>query len=205
MVTLRNSDLCGPGTESGPTRTCVAKAPGWGEQELKALILAGLAGNEPAYAQFLHLAAGRLRSYFGRRLPGRGADVEDLVQESLIAIHLKRGTYDRERPFTPWLQAIARHRLIDFLRKESRRHVLASEGPVDVSSEEELEAGLAAVDVDHLLSLLPRRQAAAIRLARLEGLSVNDASLRSGRSKSSIKMDVHRGMSRLIALIRLNP
>ena len=176
-----------------------------GEKELKALIVAGLAGNGPAYAQFLHSAAGRLRSYFGRRLPGRSADVEDLVQESLIAIHLKRGTYDSERPFTPWLHAIAKHRLIDFLRKEKRRHVLVSDAPADVATEDKMEAGLAAVDVDNLLSLLPRRQALAIRLTRLRGLSVNEASVRSRRSKSSIKMDVHRGMYRLIAMVRRNP
>ena len=89
------------------------------EAKLQALMVASMGGHARAYHALLRLCAERLRSYFRRRLAGRDADVEDLVQETLMAIHRKRAIYDPSLPFTAWLHGIARYRLIDFLRRTS--------------------------------------------------------------------------------------
>src|SRR5690348_13091262 len=88
------------------------------ETELKTLMLASQRGDAAAYRSLLAKLAPRLRAYYKRRFIaiGRGAEeAEDLVQETLLAIHLKRHTYDGDALFTPWLHAIARYKLIDHL------------------------------------------------------------------------------------------
>ena len=97
------------------------------EAKLQALMVAATSGHARAYHALLRLCAERLRAYFRRRLIGRDADVEDLVQETLIAIHRKRATYDPSLPFTAWLHGIARYRLIDFLRRDRRTVSLAAD------------------------------------------------------------------------------
>src|SRR5262249_37107250 len=90
------------------------------EGELKALMVAALGGDEPAYRDVLRRLSGYLRGYYKTRLmqSGRSAtEAEDLVQETLMALHARRHTYDPLQPFTPWLYAIARYKLIDFLRR----------------------------------------------------------------------------------------
>src|ERR1041384_520832 len=120
------------------------------EAELKSLMLAGLDGNAVAHAALLRALAPLLRSFYGHRMRGALADVEDLVQETLIAIHTRRESFDRERPFTAWLYAVARYRMVDFFRR--RR---------DQVSLEHIEAELiidddasAVLDVDTLLGML---------------------------------------------------
>src|SRR5512140_2049454 len=93
------------------------------ETHLKALMIAALAGDAAAYRTLLGLLAPHLRAYFGRRL-NRAADAEDLVQETLIAIHTKRASYDPAQPFTAWLHAIARYKLIDHFRRSGIRRTL---------------------------------------------------------------------------------
>src|SRR6266581_8915098 len=88
--------------------------------ELKALMVASLDGNAGSYRSLLDRLSSRLRAYYKGKLArfGRGAtEAEDLVQEVLLAIHLKRHTYDTGEPFTPWLHTIARYKLIDYLRR----------------------------------------------------------------------------------------
>src|SRR5258707_4900010 len=88
--------------------------------ELKALMVASLDGNAASYRSLLDRLSSRLRAYYKGKLArfGRGAtEAEDLVQEVLLAIHLKRHTYDTGEPFTPWLHTIARYKLIDYLSR----------------------------------------------------------------------------------------
>jgi RNA polymerase sigma-70 factor, ECF subfamily len=88
------------------------------EVELKGLMVASLGGDEGAYRNVLGRLSRYLRGYYKARLAGRRvADVEDLVQETLLAIHVRRHTYDPDQPFTPWVYAIARYKLIDYLRR----------------------------------------------------------------------------------------
>ena len=168
------------------------------------LMVAGIAGDDRAYHALLTLAAVRLRRYFARRLAGREADVEDLVQETLIAIHNKRSSYSPALPFTAWLHGIARYRLIDHFRREGRRLTVPLDD-FDVAADETSDAVLAAIDVDALLEQLPAKQSAAIRLTRLEGLSTREAAERSGQSEPSVKVNVHRGLGRLMARIGGGP
>jgi RNA polymerase sigma-70 factor, ECF subfamily len=172
------------------------------EEKFKALMIAGLAGNTAAYRALLELSAGRLRAYFRYRLAGREADVEDLVQETLLAIHNKRASYVSSLPYTAWLHAIARYRLIDFLRRQGRREQVPLDDVPELAIGDDSDAVLAGIDIDRLLDELPPKQAAAIRLTRIDGLSIREASERSGQSEPSVKVNVHRGLARLMARVR---
>ena len=94
------------------------------EQRLRAALLAGLAGDGAAYHGFLKEMTAHLRAYFRRRLRGLPDEVEDLLQETLLALHLQRGTYDTGVPVTAWVHGIARHKLVDLWRRRGRRDSL---------------------------------------------------------------------------------
>lgn len=168
------------------------------EDQLKALMVAAMAGNARAYEQLLSLAAERLRRYFRRRLE-RESDVEDLVQEVLMAIHTKRASYAPALPFTAWLHGIARYRLIDHFRREGRRATVPLDDAAELQDGDVTGAAMAAADLESLLATLPPKQAIAIRLTRISGYSVSEAAERSGQSESSVKVNVHRGLGKLIA------
>ena len=174
------------------------------EIRLKPLWLAAQSGDEKAYAESLALMARQLRGYFRRRMPALVGDVEDLVQETLLAVHLQRGTYDANYPVTAWLLAIARHKLVDLWRRRGRRESLHDdlddldelpmlEEPADVHASRDLSV---------LLQALPEPQRQAIEITKLEGLSIAEASTRTGLSESSIKVLVHRGLKRLSKLVK---
>lgn len=170
------------------------------EKQLRAWMSSGLDGDAAAHEALLRALLPLLRAFYGRRLRGREADIEDLVQETLIAVHQRRASYDRERPFTPWLYAVARHRLIDHMRRrrevpvETLEQILVAEGFE--------EAAAARVDVERLLSSLPPKQARAIRDTHVHGLSVEEAAEGAGIGKSDVKISVHRGLKRLAERIR---
>jgi RNA polymerase sigma-70 factor (ECF subfamily) len=162
------------------------------------LMIAAQAGQSRAQAELLSLLAPRLRAFFGRRLGRRADDAEDLVQETLLAIHTKRSSYDPRQPFTPWLFAIARYRLIDHLRRVGRR----LEGPLgdasEVLAEDNPEEGGVRRDVAKLLARLPGRQRALLRDVKLAGFSMEEAAGRAGMSVTAAKVSVHRSMRRLM-------
>lgn len=172
------------------------------EAKLQALMVAGIGGNARAYHALLRLCSERLRSYFRRRLAGREADVEDLVQETLMAIHRKRSTYNPSLPFTAWLHGIARYRLIDFLRRDRRIATLSVDDGFAPADDGRVEAVLAEIDVASMLATLTPKQAAAIRLTRVEGYSVREAAALTGQSEPAVKVNVHRGLGRLVAAIK---
>lgn len=171
------------------------------ETRLKVLMLAGLAGNAAAYERLLQAAARRLRSYFARRLGTDHSELEDLVQDTLIAIHRRRGSYDPALPFTPWLHAIGRYKLSDhFRRRGIRRQVPLDD--VEEPAADEAEACLAAADVERLLRDLPEKHRRSIRLTRIEGHSIAETAEMTGQSPSGVKVSVHRGMKRLMARVQ---
>jgi RNA polymerase sigma-70 factor (ECF subfamily) len=174
------------------------------EQQLKPLWLRAQAGDEAAYREALRRIAVRLRSYLRRRTQSLPDDLEDLVQETLLALHLQRGTYDAALPVSAWVLAIARHKLIDLWRRRGRQEALHD--PIDDVDEgllarSEPEAG-AARDLSMLLAELSPAQRDAILLTKIEGLSVTEASARTGVSESAIKVQVHRGLKKLAALVQ---
>jgi RNA polymerase sigma-70 factor (ECF subfamily) len=174
------------------------------ESGLKPLWERAQAGDEAAYAAALQRIAVRLRGYLRRRMQSLPDEVEDLVQETLLALHLQRGTHDASLPVSHWVLAIARHKLVDLWRRRGRRDALHD--PLDELDDRNMPAasdeGPARRDLLKLLDELPEAQRRAIVLTKIDGLSVAEASLRTGASESAIKVQVHRGLKRLAAKVR---
>lgn len=160
-------------------------------------MVAGLDGDALAYRLLLVELTGYLRSYYRRRMHGAGADVEDLIQETLIAVHSRRTSYDRSQPFTAWAYAMARYKFIDHLRRRRVRMEIPIEDCEALFAPDEQEQAAAARDVEGLLDALPAAQREAIRLSKLEGLSINEIASRTGRSAAATKVGIHRGLKRL--------
>lgn len=156
----------------------------------------------PRTALFLAAAAGLLRGYFRNRLRGAPEDAEDLVQETLVALHTRRSSYDPAYPLTAWMYAIARYRLIDHLRRIKRRGPHSSIDDLDLGAlDAELDASDARRDVNALLDKLPAKQQSAIRLVKIEEKSVREAADLTGLSESDIKISIHRGLKTLMRLM----
>lgn len=168
----------------------MADAASWG-----ALMAAGQRGDARAYRQLLGLIQPWLRRYYARRLPPAAA--EDAAQEALIAVHEKRHTYDPDRPFEPWLAGIARYKWIDRLRALSRS--AADELPETLSTPGHESAVTSATVLTTLLGTLKPAQAEVIRLVKLMGFSIEEASAKTGQSESLVKVNIHRGLQKLAA------
>jgi RNA polymerase sigma-70 factor (ECF subfamily) len=154
-------------------------------------------GDKQAYATLLESAQSWLRRFFARRIVPHHLD--DLVQDTLLSIHRKLASYDPDRPFLPWLAAIARYRWIDHLRKIYAADEV--EFDEDIAATNEEPAIAARISIERLMSFLPASQAKAINLVKIDGLSVVEASLVCGQSESLVKVNIHRGLKRLTALI----
>ncbi len=171
------------------------------EAQLRALLLEGLAGDAAAHRAFLTHASALLRPFFRNRLRGRPEDAEDLVQETLVALHTRRDSYDPSYPLTAWMYAIARYRLIDHLRRAKRRTHANLDDFEFGEADPEYDASDARRDVAVLLEKLPEKQRLAIRLIKLEEKSVREAAAETGLSESDIKISVHRGLKTLMRLM----
>jgi RNA polymerase sigma-70 factor, ECF subfamily len=174
------------------------------ENELRRCFVRGLAGDAAQYRRFLDSLGSHLRAYLRRRLPRAQADVEDILQETLLAVHNARHTYRDDQPLTAWVHAIARYKLMDFFRAHSRREALhepfEDDGSLFVQSD--VEPADARRDVGRLLEQLPDRHRLPIVFVKLQGLSVAEAAQRCGISESAVKVGVHRGLKALAARIR---
>lgn len=174
------------------------------EKHLQALLLAGLGGDEAAYRRFLSDLSAHLRGFLRRRLYQQPGDIEDLVQEVLLAVHNARATYRPQEPLTAWVHAIARYKLTDYFRARARRE--AHDEPLDETAEllapPDLEPAQAKRDLGKLLALLPERQRLPIVHVKLEGLSVAETAQMTGLSESAVKIGIHRGLKALAAKIR---
>jgi RNA polymerase sigma-70 factor (ECF subfamily) len=174
------------------------------EQHLRFLLLGGLAGDAGAYQVFLQALSVRLRKFLRRRLIGFPDEVEDLVQESLLVVHEQRHAYDPGQPLSAWVQAIARHKLVDLLRRRALREALSE--PLDEASEcfatADSPAAEAQCDVIRLLKILPARQRLPIVHVKLEGRSVKETARLIGMSESAIKVSIYRGLKFLAEKIR---
>ena len=175
------------------------------ESDLKALMTASLEGDSNAHRSLLTALSGHLRSYYKSRLlrSGRTAEeTEDLVQEALIVIHTQRHTYDPEQPLTPWVYAIARYKPIDHLRRTRATTAdVPLENADDILASDDNAAAESQFDLAKLLERLPERMRLSLQYVKLEGLSVAEAADRSGMSQSAVKVNVHRGLKILTALI----
>lgn len=187
-----SSKLIGTRPVSAPPardRAAAAMAPDdWG-----ALMAAAQNGHGGAYHRLLGEISGWLLRYFERRLPP--GDVDDAVQEALLALHRRRHTFDPAYPLAPWLAAIAKRKWIDQFRGLGRR--AADELPDDLSVGDHEAAVTSASVLAGLLRTLRPAQAQAIMLMKVQGYSIEDASRDTGLSTSASKMNILRGLARL--------
>lgn len=160
------------------------------------LMIAAQAGERRAYEQLLRELHVWLRRYYARRLPHPAA--EDATQEALLAIHAKRHTYVPSRSFGAWVMAIARYKWIDRLRDASRFGSVSLDDEIPV--EDHGEAAISAATLDNLLGRLKPAQASVIRLVKLRGVSIACASGATGQSAALVKINIHRGLKKMVAL-----
>ncbi|WP_448659632.1 sigma-70 family RNA polymerase sigma factor [Sphingomonas sp. CJ99] len=167
------------------------------DDALARLMALAQGGDRAAYRDVLAASQRWLERHFARRIAP--ALIDDLVQDTLMSVHRKRATYDPARPYLPWLAAIARYRWVDQLRRGYRAD--ETELPADLSVGDHEDAVTAAIGIDRLLAMLPPGQALVIRLVKIDGLSVAEAAEQAGQSVPLVKVNIHRGLKRLAALI----
>lgn len=170
------------------------------ESEWAEWMRAGNAGDAVAYRRLLGALAVHFRALARRGLAryGQGsADVEDLVQEMLLAVHLKRATWRDGEPLGPWLAAIARYKLIDHLRRRGRRAEVALEPFEDVLPAEATPEFGRDRDVETALAALPAGQRAVVRSIGVEGAAITETATRLGLSAGAVRVAFHRGLAAL--------
>ncbi len=167
------------------------------EARLKPLMIAGLDGEARAWRAFLQLLRPALHAYFNRRQFYGDADVEDLVQDALLAIHAKRETWRRADPVTSWCFTIARYKLIDHLRKSGRAKLVPLVDDL-VLLKDGVEDGAVRQDLEKLLETTPARQRALIEDVKLSGYSLAEAGQRVGMTEGAAKVSLHRAMKTLM-------
>lgn len=177
------------------------------EERLKDLLVCALAGDAGAYHEFLKRLTAHLRAFLRKRLARAPDEVEDLLQETLLAVHNQRDTYDPGQPLTAWIHAIAKYKLIDLLRRRQRRDELHDtlDDSLELFTAADNDAADARRDVNKLLADLPPRQRLPIVHVKLEGLSVVETARLTGMSESAVKIGVHRGLKALAAKLRNTP
>jgi len=176
------------------------------EARLRTLLLQGIDGDVAAYRGFLQTAATHLRAYLRRRMSRWPDEVEDLVQESLLAIHNQRHTYDACAPLTAWMYAITKYKLIDWLRRHARQGSLNESfgDEHELFSSADMDAAEAGRDLNKILTLLPAQQRAAIMHTKLDGWSVRETATELRMTEANVKVAVHRGLKALAQKLRGN-
>jgi RNA polymerase sigma-70 factor, ECF subfamily len=170
------------------------------EADWSSWMKAASTGDAVAYRRLLAALAPFLRAVVRGRAAAYGlghADVEDVVQETLLAIHLKRGSWDERQRLGPWIAAIARNKLIDALRRRGRRVAVPIDDFADLLPAEQPADGLAEGEAERLLSILKGRQGDVVRAISLDGAGVRDTAERLGVSEGAVRVALHRGLKTL--------
>jgi len=176
------------------------------DQAWSQLMRAAQSGDRTAYEQLLREISPLIRALVRRHCSNR-ADIEEMVQDTLLSLHRVRHTYDPGRPFCPWLAAIAWRRSIDALRRRIRvsRHETSDPGAyetfADAAANSDLEVVRSAEEVEALLQLLPPRQREALQALKLRQMSLAEASAASGQSVAALKVNTHRALKTLRGLL----
>jgi RNA polymerase sigma-70 factor (ECF subfamily) len=164
---------------------------------------AALAGDTGSYHRLLQEIAPALRALASRGLarhkPG-GEDVEDVVQETLLALHLKRHTWDERQPFSPWLYAIARNKLIDNLRRRGRQAHVPIEEIGELPSEADAE--LNGIDAAHLIGWLRGRERDIVMAISIEGATAREVAERLNMTEGAVRVALHRALRALAEAFR---
>ncbi len=161
-----------------------------------------LDGDCTAYHRLLSLLTPALRRAFRGRAQAAGIDAEDVVQEVLIALHLKRNTWVRGTPVAPWVTAIARNKLVDAHRRRGRRPEVSIDSVVETLRGDGEDAGEWSLDVERALASLSTRQRQVLEAVSLEGRSAREAADRLEMSEGAVRVTLHRGLKSLATLFR---
>ena len=175
------------------------------EKQWALLMRAGNAGDGDSYRRLLLLLTPVLRANARRGLASAGmadTDAEDVVQETLLAIHLKRQSWDEEAPFGPWLRAIARHKMIDALRRRGRRITLPVDDFSEILADGSAEPDMLVADVGRYLEFLPLGQRTIVQAIAIDGASIADAAARFSMTNGAVRVALHRGLSALARKFR---
>lgn len=180
------------------------------EQRWAEAMRAGRRGDAAAYERLLGEIAQALRGMIRRRLVRAGFgghETEDLVQEVLIGLHLKRHSWEEDRPFLPWLHAIARYKLTDACRRLRRealhRRDISDEQWSNLfeAPEDDTDRGL--VDLERHMNSLPPGQRDVVNALAVEGASVKATAERLRTSEGAVRVTLHRALRRLASAARL--
>ncbi len=164
------------------------------DSDLARLFRAALAGDERAYGDFLHAAAELVRVWARRRTAFGGLDPEDIVQETLLAIHVKRHTWRTDGPVAPWLYAIAKHKLVDALRRLGRHprlEISELEGQLAVEEAETVRDW----EIDRALEMLTPGQRSVVTAISVEGRTIAEAARSLDMNETAVRVALHRGLA----------
>lgn len=166
---------------------------------------AAIAGDESGYRRFLGELASFLRAQArsGLLRAGRSpADAEDIVQETLIAIHTKRQSWRADEPIIPWIRAIARHKLIDALRRRGSSGYIDIDDFAETIADPVAEQEIATRDVIKLAKSLPDGQRLVIQSIFAEGRSTAETAVHLAMTEGAVRVALHRGLARLAVLFK---
>jgi RNA polymerase sigma-70 factor (ECF subfamily) len=175
------------------------------EGDWAAWMRAAMSGDAEAYRRFLVAVTPHLRTMARRRcrMSGCEGDAEDIVQEVLLAIHLKRGTWDPARPISPWIAAIVRNKLIDALRRRGRYAAVPIDDVIDtLGAEDGAEDAVSDGEIDGLLGRLKLRQREIVKSISINGSSVRETADRLKMTEGAVRVALHRALKTLAALYR---
>jgi RNA polymerase sigma-70 factor (ECF subfamily) len=166
---------------------------------------AALAGDAGAYRQFLLSVTPYIRAVARRRCENMGAadgEAEDIVQEVLLTVHLKRGTWDQARSIAPWISAIIRNKVIDAFRRRGWRISVPIEDVMDSLQAQEQAPDISAHEIDTLLGQLKVSQREIVRSISINGDSIQETASRLKMSEGAVRVSLHRALKALGALYR---
>lgn len=175
------------------------------DEEWTALMRRAISGDGAAYHRLLKAIAPVLRAAARRGLARAGQPVdqsEDIVQDTLLAVHLKRHTWNADAPFTPWLFAIARNKLIDALRRRGRRIFVNIDDFAETMPSEPVAETAPANEVAAQLKSLPARQREVLQSIAVDSASIRDTATKFSMSEGAVRVALHRGLARLTAKLR---
>ena len=164
------------------------------EVELARLMRAAIAGDEKAYGDFLRRAACLVRNFARRKIVHGGIDPEDIVQEVLLAIHLKRHTWRQNAPVTPWLYAIANYKIIDAFRRRGRRVEIEIGEIAETFAAPEPET-ISDREIGRALQTLAPGQRSVVAAVSVDGRSISETAASLGMSETAVRVALHRGLT----------